>query len=135
MTGKLNVQKRKVAQTSNLGSYGSDWSLNARTLTNVFNSDQYILQAESTATAGQERSRLYTQSNFDDGQHTISGTAIWELTSSGYWNTGLPPPAATSGTGLNVGISNIMISLVNNTTFGAFYRSSNVSSRFWRVKK
>jgi hypothetical protein len=125
LTGKLNMQKRRVAQTSNLGGiYTSDWSFPARTLTNVFNSDQYSLLAENTGTPGQERSRLYTQTNFDDGHHNIHGTAIWELTSSNFWNNNF------SG-----GISSIQIASVNNPDFAGLSRTSNVSARFWRVKK
>jgi hypothetical protein len=129
LTGNLNVQKRRVSQTSNLGSYGSDWSLNARTLTNVFNSVQYLIVAENTANSGQERSRLYTGTDFNDGQQTTSGTAIWELTSSDYWNSGY------NGAGMSGGISSIQVVTTDNSNFAGLARTSNVSSRFWRVKK
>jgi hypothetical protein len=128
LTGHLSVQRRKQAQTVDLGGYSADWSLDSRTLTNRFTSDSYLLQVTSFSTSGPDRARLFSQTDFDNGHHCISGTAIWELTDSGAWNGGQPND-------LKDGIYNIMILFVNNTDYAAISRGYDVSARFWRVRK
>lgn len=131
LTGKLGVQKRRQAQTADLGGYSADWSLDARTLTNRFTSDNYLLQSSSFSTTGPDRSILFSQNDFDNGHHCISGTAIWELTDSGAWETGY----GGSLTALKDGIKNINISFVFNTNGVGLTRAFDISARFWRVRK
>jgi hypothetical protein len=131
LTGKLGVQKRRQAQTADLGTFAADWSLDARTLTNRFTSDNYLLQSTSFSTTGPDRSILFSQNDFDNGHHCISGTAIWELTDSGAWETGY----GGSLTALKDGIKNINISFVFNTNGVGLTRAFDISARFWRVRK
>jgi hypothetical protein len=131
LTGQLGVQKRRQAQTVDLGSYSADWSLDARTLTNRFTSDNYSMQVTQFSTTAPDRARLFSQTNFDDGHHSISGTAIWELTDAGAWESGY----GGAQTALKDGIKNINISFINNTTVAGINRSFDISARFWRVRK
>jgi hypothetical protein len=126
LTGKLSVQRRKQAQTADLGTYSTDWSLHSRTLTNRFTSDSYLL--ENTAA---NRAKLFSQNDFDNGHHCISGTAVWELTDAGAWEIGYGGDL----TALKDGIKNIRISFVNNPNYAALSRSFEISARFWRVRK
>ena len=126
LTGQLSVQRRKQAQTADLGTYSTDWSLASRTLTNRFTSDSYLL--ENTAA---NRAKLFSQNDFDNGHHCISGTAVWELTDAGAWESGYGGDL----TALKDGIKNIRISFVNNPNYAALSRSFEISARFWRVRK
>jgi hypothetical protein len=131
LTGQLGVQKRRQAQNVDLGTFSADWSLDARTLTNRFTSDSYLLENTSFSASAPDRSKLFSQTDFDNGHHCISGTAIWELTDSGAWEVG----GGGALTALKDGIKNINISFINNTTVAGINRSFDISARFWRVRK
>jgi hypothetical protein len=49
------VQKRRQAQTVDLGSFSADWSLDARTLINRFISDNYLLLSSSFSASAPDR--------------------------------------------------------------------------------
>jgi hypothetical protein len=131
LTGQLGVQRRKQAQTADLGSYSADWSLDSRTLTNRFTSDTYIIENTFFSASAPDRSRLFSQTDFDNGHHCISGTAIWELTDAGAWEVG----GGGALTALKDGIKNINLSFIDNPTLGVRNRSFDISARFWRVRK
>jgi hypothetical protein len=131
LTGQLGVQKRRQAQTVDLGSYSADWSLDARTLTNRFTSDTYSMQVTQFSPTGPDRAKLFSQTDFNNGHHCVTGTAIWELTDSGAWELGY----GGALTALKDGIKNIRISFVNNADAAGINRSFDISARFWRVKK
>jgi hypothetical protein len=131
LTGQLSVQRRKQAQTVDLGTFSADWSLDSRTLTNRFTSDSYLLQNTSFSASGPDRARLFSQTDFDNGQHCISGTAVWELTDSGAWEIGY----GDSLTALKDGIKTFNIAFVNNPDNAGLSRSFDITARFWRVRK
>jgi hypothetical protein len=127
----LSVQRRKQAQTADLGSYSADWSLDSRTLINRFKSDTYVIKNTFFNPYGPDQARLFSQDDLDNGHHCISGTALWELTDFGVWENG----HSGALNALKNGIKSITIQFVNNTNGAGLSRSFDISARFWRVRK
>ncbi len=127
LNGELDMTRRGLAQTANLGTFNYDWQMDSRLLTNRFVSNSHVNRYTNNG-----RSRFYANgaNDLNNGLNQIVGTAVWEWTENNLWfNAG-----STGNTALQNGISTINLRLTN-AALTAVTRDSNVNLRLWRVRK
>lgn len=127
LNGELDITRRGLAQTANLGTFNYDWNMDSRLLTNRFVSNSHVNRYTNNG-----RSRFYANgaNDLNNGLNQIVGTGVWELTENNLWFNG----GSTGNTPLQNGISTINLRLTN-AALTAVTRDSNVNLRLWRVKK